>query len=103
MVLDLLGFYLNGSCLNIMKLLLAIVWHGSLHVIDVKDFSVHCSSVEISSSLAKKQLETVGEVQTHLSKFRVECRDAADQSGWGIDSYFSALFHFLSPLKICLL
>ncbi|XP_058182279.1 protein arginine methyltransferase NDUFAF7 homolog, mitochondrial isoform X2 [Rhododendron vialii] len=40
-------------------------------------------SVEISSSLAKKQLETVGEVHTHLSKFRVECRDAADQSGWG--------------------
>ncbi|KAH7836063.1 hypothetical protein Vadar_032381 [Vaccinium darrowii] len=43
-------------------------------------------SVEISSSLAKKQIETVGEVQSHLSKFRVECRDAADQSGWGIDS-----------------
>ncbi|PSS23978.1 Protein arginine methyltransferase [Actinidia chinensis var. chinensis] len=40
-------------------------------------------SVEISSSLAKKQLETVGEVHCHLSKFRVECRDAADHSGWG--------------------
>ncbi|KAL3506389.1 hypothetical protein ACH5RR_031771 [Cinchona calisaya] len=40
-------------------------------------------SVEISSSLAKKQLETVGEVQSHFSKFRVECRDAADRSGWG--------------------
>lgn len=39
--------------------------------------------MEISSSLAKKQIETVGEVQSHLSKFRVECRDAADQSGWG--------------------
>ncbi|KAI3880383.1 hypothetical protein MKX03_020864 [Papaver bracteatum] len=40
-------------------------------------------SVEISSSLAKKQLETVGEVRSHLSKYRVECRDAADRSGWG--------------------
>ncbi|XP_059632177.1 protein arginine methyltransferase NDUFAF7 homolog, mitochondrial isoform X2 [Cornus florida] len=40
-------------------------------------------SVEISSSLAKKQIETVGEVGSHLSKFRVECRDAADRSGWG--------------------
>ncbi|OVA00095.1 putative S-adenosyl-L-methionine-dependent methyltransferase MidA [Macleaya cordata] len=40
-------------------------------------------SVEISSALAKKQLETVGEVRSHLSKFRVECRDAADRSGWG--------------------
>lgn len=60
--------------------------HCSLHFFDVKNFSVHCSSVEISSSLAKKQIETVGEVQSHLSKFRVECRDAADQSGWGIDS-----------------
>ncbi|KAF8392034.1 hypothetical protein HHK36_022374 [Tetracentron sinense] len=40
-------------------------------------------SVEISSSLAKKQLETVGEVRSHLSRFRVECRDAADKSGWG--------------------
>ncbi|KAA8527932.1 hypothetical protein F0562_035199 [Nyssa sinensis] len=40
-------------------------------------------SVEISSSLAKKQMETVGEVRSHLSKFRVECRDATDRSGWG--------------------
>ncbi|KAK6122774.1 hypothetical protein DH2020_043472 [Rehmannia glutinosa] len=40
-------------------------------------------SVEISSSLAKKQLETVGEVDSHLAKFRVECRDAADPNGWG--------------------
>ncbi|KAM7485703.1 hypothetical protein LguiA_001712 [Lonicera macranthoides] len=40
-------------------------------------------SVEISSSLAKKQTETVGEVCSHSSKFRVECRDAADPSGWG--------------------
>ncbi|CAL5416681.1 hypothetical protein CsSME_00034008 [Camellia sinensis var. sinensis] len=40
-------------------------------------------SVEISSSLTKKQLETVGQVQSHLSKFRVECRDAADKNGWG--------------------
>ncbi|GAA0154279.1 hypothetical protein LIER_12309 [Lithospermum erythrorhizon] len=40
------------------------------------------TSVEISSSLAKKQAETVGEVASHSSKFKVECRDAADQSGW---------------------
>ncbi|KAI3994611.1 hypothetical protein MKX01_007903 [Papaver californicum] len=40
-------------------------------------------SVEISSALAQKQLETVGEVRSHLSKYRVECRDAADRSGWG--------------------
>ncbi|URD77130.1 hypothetical protein MUK42_05734 [Musa troglodytarum] len=40
-------------------------------------------SVEISQSLAKKQLQTVGEVQSHLSKFRVERRDATDRSGWG--------------------
>lgn len=40
-------------------------------------------SVEISPSLAEIQRETVGEVRTHLSKFRVECRDAADRSGWG--------------------
>ncbi|KVH90971.1 putative S-adenosyl-L-methionine-dependent methyltransferase MidA [Cynara cardunculus var. scolymus] len=45
--------------------------------------SMSYTSVEISSSLAKKQLETVGEVSSHLSKFRVECRDAADPSGWG--------------------
>lgn len=42
-------------------------------------------SVEISSSLAQKQLETVGEVSSHLKKFSVECRDAADPSGWGLD------------------
>nr|XP_027120302.1 uncharacterized protein LOC113737246 [Coffea arabica] len=40
-------------------------------------------SIEISSSLAKKQMETVGAVQSHLSRFRVECRDAANRSGWG--------------------
>ncbi|KAJ4968198.1 hypothetical protein NE237_014899 [Protea cynaroides] len=40
-------------------------------------------SVEISSSLAEKQMETVGEVRSHLSKFRVECRDATDRTGWG--------------------
>ncbi|XP_011073793.1 uncharacterized protein LOC105158665 [Sesamum indicum] len=42
-------------------------------------------SVEISSSLAKKQLETVGAVDSHLAKFRVECRDAADANGWGLE------------------
>ncbi|EXC16939.1 hypothetical protein L484_021594 [Morus notabilis] len=40
-------------------------------------------SVEISLSLAKIQRETVGEVQCHSSRFRVERRDAADRSGWG--------------------
>ncbi|PON63736.1 Alpha-ketoglutarate-dependent dioxygenase [Parasponia andersonii] len=40
-------------------------------------------SVEISPSLAKIQRETVGEVRSHLSKFRVECRDATNWSGWG--------------------
>ncbi|XP_072965122.1 protein arginine methyltransferase NDUFAF7 homolog, mitochondrial isoform X1 [Typha angustifolia] len=40
-------------------------------------------SVEISPSLAQKQLETVGEVQSHLSRFKVECRDATHKSGWG--------------------
>lgn len=43
---------------------------------------IWCSSVEISPSLAEIQKETVGEVRSHLSKFRVECRDAADRSGW---------------------
>ncbi|XP_015887492.3 protein arginine methyltransferase NDUFAF7 homolog, mitochondrial isoform X2 [Ziziphus jujuba] len=41
------------------------------------------TSVEISPSLAKIQRETVGEVDSHSSKFKVECRDAADRSGWG--------------------
>lgn len=41
------------------------------------------SSVEISPSLAEIQRETVGVVRSHLSKFRVECRDAADRTGWG--------------------
>lgn len=45
--------------------------------------SMSYTSVEISSSLAMKQLQTVGEVESHLSKFKVECRDATDQSGWG--------------------
>ncbi|XP_062207847.1 uncharacterized protein LOC133909434 [Phragmites australis] len=40
-------------------------------------------SVEISSSLAEKQLKTVGEVRSHLSKFMVEHRDATNRSGWG--------------------
>ena len=45
--------------------------------------SSFASSVEISSSLAEKQLETVGEVQSHLSKFTVEHRDTTDIAGWG--------------------
>ncbi|GER36327.1 hypothetical protein STAS_12660 [Striga asiatica] len=44
--------------------------------------SMTYTSVEISSSLAQKQLETVGEVGSHLAKFTVECRDAADPNGW---------------------
>ncbi|XP_019181013.1 PREDICTED: uncharacterized protein LOC109176050 isoform X1 [Ipomoea nil] len=41
------------------------------------------TSVEISTALAAKQIQTVGEVHSHASKFKVECRDAADRSGWG--------------------
>ncbi|XP_042446830.1 uncharacterized protein LOC122031766 isoform X1 [Zingiber officinale] len=40
-------------------------------------------SVEISQSLAEKQMQMVGEVRSHLSKFRVEQRDATDRIGWG--------------------
>ncbi|XP_041024725.1 protein arginine methyltransferase NDUFAF7 homolog, mitochondrial isoform X1 [Juglans microcarpa x Juglans regia] len=45
--------------------------------------SMTYTSVEISPSLAEIQRETVGGVRSHLSKFRVECRDAADRTGWG--------------------
>lgn len=41
------------------------------------------TSVEISKSLAKRQLQTVGESQSHLKRFRVECHDATDRSAWG--------------------
>ncbi|CAK9318856.1 unnamed protein product [Citrullus colocynthis] len=41
------------------------------------------TSVEISPSLAVIQRQTVGEVRSHQSKFKVECRDAVDLSGWG--------------------
>ncbi|XP_008787724.2 protein arginine methyltransferase NDUFAF7 homolog, mitochondrial isoform X2 [Phoenix dactylifera] len=41
------------------------------------------TSIEISPSLAERQLETVGEVQSHLSRYKVQCRDATDRSGWG--------------------
>ncbi|CAA0165697.1 unnamed protein product [Arabidopsis thaliana] len=40
------------------------------------------TSIEISPSLAKIQKETVAQVGSHLSKFRVECRDASDLAGW---------------------
>lgn len=43
---------------------------------------MYISSIEISPSLAKIQKETVAQVGSHLSKFRVECRDASDLSGW---------------------
>ncbi|TYK18890.1 NADH dehydrogenase (ubiquinone) complex I, assembly factor 7-like protein [Cucumis melo var. makuwa] len=41
------------------------------------------TSVEISPSLAEIQRQTVGEVRSHQSKFKVECRDAVDLRGWG--------------------
>ncbi|XP_012456126.1 uncharacterized protein LOC105777414 isoform X3 [Gossypium raimondii] len=41
------------------------------------------TSVEISPTLAEIQKQTVGEVNSHLSKFKVEHRDAMDRSGWG--------------------
>uniref|UniRef100_A0A0A0K8B0 Uncharacterized protein n=1 Tax=Cucumis sativus TaxID=3659 RepID=A0A0A0K8B0_CUCSA len=47
------------------------------------------TSVEISSSLAEIQRQTVGEVRSHQLKFKVECRDAIDLSGYGMFSFFS--------------
>lgn len=45
--------------------------------------SMTYTSVEISPALAEIQKQTVGEVRSHQSKFKVECRDATDKSGWG--------------------
>ncbi|KAK6266004.1 hypothetical protein QUC31_016841 [Theobroma cacao] len=45
--------------------------------------SMTYTSVEISPALAEIQKQTVGEVHGHLSKFKVEHRDATDRSGWG--------------------
>ncbi|XP_039040150.1 uncharacterized protein LOC120178359 [Hibiscus syriacus] len=45
--------------------------------------SMTYTSVEISPALAEIQKQTVGEVRSHLSKFKVEQRDAMDKSGWG--------------------
>ncbi|OMO93036.1 putative S-adenosyl-L-methionine-dependent methyltransferase MidA protein [Corchorus capsularis] len=45
--------------------------------------SMTYTSVEISPALAEIQKQTVGEVRSHLSKFKVERRDATDRSGWG--------------------
>ncbi|XP_047336738.1 protein arginine methyltransferase NDUFAF7 homolog, mitochondrial isoform X2 [Impatiens glandulifera] len=45
--------------------------------------SMTYTSVEISPSLAKRQMETIGENRSHASRFKVECRDAADRDGWG--------------------
>lgn len=54
--------------------------------------SLWCRSVEISPFLAEKQIETVGQVNSHKSRFMVECRDASDRNGWGVlFSYFSFL------------
>lgn len=50
--------------------------------------------MEISPSLAKKQLETVGEVQSHLSRFSVERRDATNKAGWG-KLYLASQFYAL--------
>ncbi|XP_010522409.1 PREDICTED: uncharacterized protein LOC104801033 [Tarenaya hassleriana] len=41
------------------------------------------TSIEISPSLADIQKETVAQVGSHMSKFRVERRDASDRAGWG--------------------
>ena len=43
--------------------------------------------MEISPTLAEHQKETVGQVQSHKSRFSVECRDAADRDGWGVLSF----------------
>ncbi|KAH9311975.1 hypothetical protein KI387_027010, partial [Taxus chinensis] len=40
-------------------------------------------SVEISPALARKQVETVAEVSSHMKRFNVECRNATEKSGWG--------------------
>ncbi|XWS35124.1 hypothetical protein CRYUN_Cryun21dG0099400 [Craigia yunnanensis] len=45
--------------------------------------SMTYTSVEICPALAEIQKQTVGEVRSHQSKFKVECRDATDRSGWG--------------------
>ncbi|XWS22374.1 hypothetical protein CRYUN_Cryun29cG0028400 [Craigia yunnanensis] len=45
--------------------------------------SMTYTSVEISPALTEIQKQTVGEVRNHQSKFKVECRDATDRSGWG--------------------
>ncbi|GMI70416.1 hypothetical protein like AT1G04900 [Hibiscus trionum] len=45
--------------------------------------SMTYTSVEISPALAEIQRQTVGEVRSHLAKFKVEQRDAMDRSGWG--------------------
>lgn len=64
-----------------------------------ENYIYNCSSVEISPSLAEIQRQTVGEVRSHQSKFRVECRDAVDLSGWGMFSYVS-LNYFFQVLSI---
>lgn len=73
--------------------------HGDIIVLCVfllTTIMSNCSSVEISPSLAELQRETVGEVRSHLSKFRVECRDAADRKGWGMVSKFNFhLYHYV--------
>uniref|UniRef100_A0A2P2LFM5 Protein arginine methyltransferase NDUFAF7 n=1 Tax=Rhizophora mucronata TaxID=61149 RepID=A0A2P2LFM5_RHIMU len=62
--------------------------------------SMTYTSVEISPSLAEIQRETIGEVRSHLSKFRVECRDAADRGGWGMDPEIFYLFHYIDDTVI---
>lgn len=66
---------------------------------------IFCSSVEISPSLAKIQRETVGVVLSHSSKFKVECRDATDRSGWGkVGSFFLLIdLYFFNERAIVLL
>ena len=50
--------------------------------------------MEISPALAEIQKQTVGEVRSHQSKFKVECRDATDRSGWGRPPSVLHLFEF---------
>ena len=60
----------------------------------------NCRSVEISPSLAEVQRETVGQVQSHLSKFKVECRDASERTGWGGFLLYSSWNTFImSPFQ----
>lgn len=78
------NFYVNNLTTFLLENKYEVLFHSLSLCLKLIDRLIPCSSVEISSSLAKKQMETVGDVQSHLSKFKVECRDAAEPSGWGM-------------------